>query len=278
MTIERAEDTRPAQPAEPRPPVALSKPLADIDQAWRMASALAQSSIIPNDLRNKASNVLVILMYGQELGFSPMQSLQSIYVVNNRPQMSGQAWIAKVREAGHRHFIACKHCDASPEQHAADSGHRYAADHDPTRCTVTIVRGDTGERHSETFTWADAERAKLAKKDTYLQHPKRMLLWRAVSNCATIICPEVAMGFGAELPDEGPAESTAQALAHAVDARTEAPADDVTDAEVVEPSEDDLAAADEEARKQVLAMQQQHLGEDDDSPLRYSAEEIAEGS
>lgn len=280
MTIDRTDNTPAVQQAAPKPPVALSKPLADIDQAWRMAQALAGSSIIPNDLRNKPSNVLVILMYGQELGFSPMQSLQSIYVVNNRPQMSGQAWIVKLREAGHRHFVKCKHCHEEPVKHPATAPgakltHSYEADHDRTRCTITIVRGDTGEPHSETFTMQDAEIAKLAKKDTYLQHPKRMLLWRAVSNAATIICPEVAMGFGAEVAEEELGPDLGQALAHVVDART-APAEteEVHDAEVV--TEEDLAAADEAARAEVLAMQQQFT--EPASPLEYSADEIAEGS
>jgi hypothetical protein len=101
-----------------------------------------------------------------------------------------------------------------------------------------------------------------------------MLLWRAVSNCATIICPEVAMGFGSELPEEVAATDTAHALAEVVDART-APAEaepvDVTDAEVVE---EDLAAADEAARAEVLNIQDEFTGD----PTTYTDEEIAEMS
>ncbi|WP_433465737.1 hypothetical protein [Spirillospora sp. CA-128828] len=257
MTIQPTNENQPAAPA--RPSVALARPVADLDQAWRLAQALAGSSILPNDLRGKAGNVLVILMYGQELGLSPMQSIQGIYVVNGRPQMSGQLWLAKVREAGHSVKVS---------------------DHTEKSCTVTITRGDTGEEHSETFTWADAERAKLAKKDIWLSYPKRMLMWRAVSHCATTICPEVAMGFGAEVPEaEAPAPEVA--LAHAVDARTAepAPADDgeVHDAEVIgEPSGEDLAKADEEARQEVLGIAAEHEGQGD--PLAYSADEIAEMS
>lgn len=247
MTIEPANNT----PAPVKAPVALSRPLADIDQAWRMATALAQSSLLPDALRNKASDVLVILMYGQELGFSPMQAIQAIYVVKGKPQLSGQAWIAKVREAGHKLVVS---------------------DHTEKSCTVTIIRGDTGEEHSETFTWQDAERAKLATSDTYLKYPKRMLLWRAVSNAATIACPEVAMGFGTEIPETS---DPAQSLASAVDARTEqAPADDpeVHDAEVVD--EEDLKAADEAARQEVMDLAAQHTGD----PLHYEDDEIREGS
>jgi hypothetical protein len=233
MTVETTSGNVPAvRQQAAKAPVALSRPLADIDQAWRMAQALSQSSLLPDPLRGKASDVLVILMYGQELGFSPMQAIQAIYVVKGKPQLSGQAWIAKVREARHRLEIS---------------------DHTVTSCTVTITRGDTGEQHTETFTMEDARTAKLASSDTYLKYPKRMLLWRAVSNCATVACPEVAMGYGTEVL-EGPETAPETALAQAVDARTPEPEPvDITDAEVV-----DNDAADEEARQQVLEMARQH--------------------
>ncbi len=251
MTIETTAQVQPV-----KAPVALARPVGDLDQAWRLASALAQSSILPNDLRGKAGNVLVILMYGQELGLSPMQAIQGIYVVNGRPQMSGQLWLAKVREAGHAVKVS---------------------DHSERSCTVTITRGDTGEVHSETFTWQDAERAKLAKKDIWQSYPKRMLMWRAVSHCATTICPEVAMGFGAEVPEDEPEPD--ESLARAVDARTEPnrpERDDVHEAEIVdEPSAEDLAKADEEARQEVLGLAAEHQA---GNPLGYSAEEIAEMS
>lgn len=287
MTVDTTNGAQVAvqQPTQPnRVHVPLGRPLADMDQAWRMAGMLSQSPLLPASLtknpKTTQANVALILLYGSELGLSPMQSVQEIYVVNNRPQMSGRLWIAKTREAGHRQFVACKSCDMAPEEHAktpGDGEHRFVPDHDATRCRVTIVRGDTGERHSELFTIADAEQAKLTGKDVWKSWPKRMLLWRAVSNCATIICPEVAMGFGAEDPEvanPGTHSDPAAALAAVVDART--PEDSgVVDAEVVDDE------ADEQARQELLEMQAAHVAEPDDedrNPLSYSPDEIAEMS
>ncbi len=74
----------------------------------------------------------------------------------------------------------------------------------------------------------------------------------------------------------------AEALAQAVDARTEPPTPaepaDIQDADIV-PNPDEQAAqeaADEQARQEVLAMQAEHTGETD--PLHYEPDEIAEGS
>lgn len=251
MTIERAENT-PAAPAAlavpQRKPIPLSRPLADADSAWRLAGLLAQSNLLPASLtknpKTTQGNVTLILLYGAELGLAPMQAIQSIYVVNGRPQMSGQLWLAKVREAGHK---------VEKLEHTAQ------------KCVVQITRGDTGESWTEEFTIQDAQRAKLDKKDVWVQYPKRMLLWRAVAHCATAICPEVALGFS-DADEVVEDESPEQALAHAVDARTTAPEtsptaeadEDVEDAELVD--EEALAAADEEARQQVLAMQAEHTG------------------
>lgn len=265
MTIERAENT-PAAPAIPqRKPIPLSRPLADADSAWRLAGLLAQSNLLPASLtknpKTTQGNVTLILLYGAELGLAPMQAIQSIYVVNGRPQMSGQLWLAKVREAGHK---------VEKLEHTAQ------------KCVVQITRGDTGESWTEEFTIQDAQRAKLDKKDVWVQYPKRMLLWRAVAHCATAICPEVALGFS-DANEDDEYDAAEQALARAVDARSTAPEtsptaetdEDVEDAEVID--EEALAAADEEARQQVLAMQDAHLA-DEDNPLHYSADEIAEGS
>ncbi|MGH3377921.1 MAG: hypothetical protein ACRDP6_24625 [Actinoallomurus sp.] len=236
MTIERADNNLPVQQ---KAPVVLSRPLTDIDQAWRMANALSKSSLLPDALRNKASDVLSMILYGQDLGLSPMQAIQGIYVVKGKPQMSAQTWIALTRRAGHRITVR---------------------EHTTEKCTVEITRGDTGESHAETFTIADAETARLTGKDSmYAKYPKRMLLARAVTNCCRFICPEIALGFGAEGEYEEPAASPEQSLARAVDARTPEPETvdgEVHDAEVVE----EPAQSDEEIRAEMLDLAEQHQG------------------
>ena len=201
----------------------------DLKTQMELAKTLAVSSLLPQALRGKPADVLVTVMYGRELGLSPMQSLQGIYVVNGRPSMSGQLWLAKVRQAGHRVKIE-----------ATDK-----------TATCTITRGDTGEEHTETFTFAEAERAKLTGKDVWKSWPKRMLTWRAVSNCATVVCPEVALGFEVtefvrdELEPERP--SLAQVAAERQQsAPASVPARDTVDAELVDPDEDEVRRTVEE--------------------------------
>lgn len=213
----------------PKAPVALGGPQTDIDKMFRLASAMAQSGLLPEKLRGKPSDVLVTVLYGQELGLAPMQAVQGIYVVNGRPTLAGQTWLSLARKHGHRVKV---------DEQSGES------------CTITMTRGDTGEQHTETYTIAQAKAANLTSKDTWKNHPQRMLMWRAVGHACTFLCPEIALGFSPDAEDETApsAPSLAEVAANRdkpiPEQRAQRPIQDVTDAEIVEesgPSADDLA-------------------------------------
>lgn len=176
-----------------RLPVNVAGPIQSLDEAYRLSQALALAGLMPTALRGKPSDVLAILLYGQDLGLSPMQAVSGIYVVEGRPSLAAQTWLALVRKAGHRVEVI---------EHSGDA------------CTVKVVRGDTGESHTATFTLADAVQAgrvQIREGKPYARsdkgkalpwelHTKQMLLARAVSMCCRFIAPEVAFGF--MVPDE----------------------------------------------------------------------------
>lgn len=218
-----------------------------LDQLMEVSRVMAVSTILPKALQGKPADVLITIMYGQELGMTPMQAILGIYVVNGRPGLSGQTWLARVRQAGHRVTVT---------------------DHTEKTCTVTITRGDTAEEHTETFTWADAERAKLTAKDVWKAWPKRMLLWRACTNCATVICPEVALGFemAEAMPDPAEKPNLAQVAAQRLDQPAERPGP--VDAEIV----DDDAEAEEVAAALAELDTEQGLLPDDPDLLAVDGE------
>lgn len=214
-------------------------PLKGLDEAYRLSQALAMAGLMPSHLRGKPSDVLAILLYGQEVGLAPMQAVQGIYVVNGRPTLAAQTWLALLRRAGHRAFVPCKRCGGSPEEHVpgrARADHAYESSHDERSCKVTIVRGDNGAMHTESFSLDDAKTAGLAAKDVWKSHPKRMTLARCVSNAARFLCPEVAMGFYAE--GEEFDETGDEVFVHTVEQAATAAAEQapVEDAHVVEES------------------------------------------
>lgn len=220
-----ANGTALARTEQPKPPVPLSGPIADLDSAYRYAVALAGADILPQDLRGKPSNVLTVLLYGQYLGIPPVIATQVISVVKGRPQLAGKFLMSKVRQAGHKPVV----------------------EHGDSKCTVTITRGDTGEVHSEEFTIENAVgaglctltsegkvRARSQKGEPlpWENYTRRMLMWRALGFCVDVICPEIKMGFGVEgeeytADNDTPAPTLAQAVAQRADREQQGqPADD----------------------------------------------------
>lgn len=245
-------DTTPNLPAEQRrAAVPLDQPLTNLAQAVELSVVLSQASILPDDLRGKGPNVLLVILYGQQLNIPAVVAIQTITVIKGRPVISGKLLLSKVREAGHKAYVPCAICFLSKQDHRG-ADHTYEADHDETHCTITIVRGDSGEEHSETFTLEDAAaaglvqikegkafaRSKQNEKLPWESWTKRMLLWRAAGFCADFICPEVRMGFAIEgemdnVPDDRP--TLAQVAAERQDKPAVVPpAPDVDDAEIAE--------------------------------------------
>ncbi len=206
--------------ARSKTPIPLDGPLANADQAWRLAQFFAAADIVPTDLRNKPANAFLVILYGQRLGLPPEIALSTVSVVKGKPRMAGQLLLAKVREAGHKPKIV----------------------HGEDECTVTITRDD-GDEHTETFTLAEAVAARLCSiKDgkpyarsqkgeplPWETYTKRMLQWRAVGVCVDVICPEVKMGFvvEGELDDIAPERPTlAQVAAQRMDKQAQEASED----------------------------------------------------
>lgn len=177
------------QPMQARRPVTLAGPQTDLDTAYRLAKNLAASNLIPQDLKGKPSDVLVILLYGQELGLAPMQALQVIDVMKGRPTLRANLWVALTRKAGHKARVV---------------------EETETSCTFRIVRSDDPEPHIVTYTLDDAKKAGLLGNSNYTKNPKAMLYARAASTCCRRACPEVALGFydEYELAEDEPQKPT----------------------------------------------------------------------
>lgn len=245
-------------------PVAIDRPLNGMDEAWRLAKNLAVASLMPQSLHGKPSDILALLMYGQDLGLSPMQAIQGIYVVKGHPQLSGVTWIALARRAGHK----VRMIESTAE-----------------RCTIQITRNDDPDYpHTETFTIDDAIKAALCRRDEktgkimsrsqkgdplpWEAYTQTMLRNRAISNAGKFACPEVATGFAIEgdwdsVPDSPvdvtqpemhrapiPAADLAAEVARA-EAEFNQPSPDIEDAVIIPdevgPTEEDIAAMNAEA-------------------------------
>lgn len=165
------------------------------EEMWALAGFMAKSYAIPKTYaelggkelpyENMRGNLFVGMQYGAEIGLPPMQSIQTIAIINGIPSLWGDGMMAVVRRSG--------------LMGSFDEGIDKGKEDDPTTWTAWCesTRADTGEKKRETFSWADAVRANLAGKrgDMYKLYPQRMLPARARSWCLRGLYQDVLKGL-----------------------------------------------------------------------------------
>lgn len=146
---------------------------------WRIACAIDKSGIKPAGCKD-AESVFIALAAGLEVGLSPMQSIQNVMVVNNRPALFGDAPLGLVMASG---LIA-------------DFSEKFEGEGDNLTAVCRSKRKGF-ESHSETrFSVADAKKAGLwGKGGPWSQYPKRMLQFRARGFNLRDTFPDVLKGF-----------------------------------------------------------------------------------
>ena len=156
---------------ETRPPIPLPRTL---DEMLTLAEIVMKSDLALGH-RTKES-VVIALQLGAELGFTPMQSLRNIAVIDGRPVPTADACVAAV--------TASAQCDYFREVETTDAYSTWE----------TKRRSDTQPRQF-TFTMDDARRAGLTHRDTWQAYPKRMLAARAKKYLAQDTYPDIIGGL-----------------------------------------------------------------------------------
>ena len=138
--------------------------LATMGEAMQFASMVAKSDFAPKDFKGKPESCLLAIQHGSEVGLSPMQSLQSIAVINGRPTIWGDAALALVQSSP-----ACEYVKEYIE-----------GDGDQAVAVCEVKRRGYPAATVSTFSMFDAKRAGLAgKSGPWTQYPARMLALRA---------------------------------------------------------------------------------------------------
>lgn len=152
--------------------VALVQP--DYESLWKLSQRVSNTPFVPSALRGKNEAVLACVLYGAELGLGPMQSLNSIHVIEGRTAMSPELMRAMVARHGHRIDVL---------------------ENSNTACEVEGTRADTGSTAKVRWTMEDAKMAGLAGKNNWKTYPRAMLLARATSELCRIVFPDVIAGL-----------------------------------------------------------------------------------
>lgn len=217
-----------------------SMELTTMDDIYRLAQTFAASGITPKTYGNNADKVFVGIIAGAEVGFAPMQALQSIAVINGMPSIWGDGALALVQASGLLEDI-----DESDDGNTA---------------TCTVRRVGRTKAVVQSFSMDDARAAGLLTKDgPWKTYPRRMRQMRARSWAIRDAFPDVLKGLHiaeeaqdipvAAAPSVGAQPLTAAMLAHQAGETIEQ-ADQVSDArDMVEDAEiEDIAEQQDDAQ------------------------------
>ena len=140
----------------------------------QVAETLAKSTLVPKNMQNKPSDILIAMELGNTLGIPYMQSLQDVAVINGRPTLYGDALLSVVQ--GHKDYEWIKEVCTD------------------VSATCTIKRRNH-EPHTTVFTKEDAQKSKLwGKQGPWLEYAKRMLQMRARGFCIRDIFADALRG------------------------------------------------------------------------------------
>jgi len=138
----------------------------------------------------QASQAIVKVLAGRELGFGPIASMTGVYVIQGRISLSANLLAAAIKRAEKYNFIVKQMTDEV--------------------CEIEYRERIDGKFESigvSKFTAADAKRAGTKNMDKY---PRNMLYARAMSNGARWYCPDVFGGpvytpeeLGANVDEDG---------------------------------------------------------------------------
>lgn len=144
------------------------------EMMWKVSQRVTNTPFVPKALQGKPEAVLACILYGAEMGIGPMQSLNSIHVIEGRAAMSPELMRAMVARHGHRIDVI---------------------ENSNTACEMKGVRNDTGGSATVRWTMEDAKLAGLAGKNNWKTYPRAMLMARCTSELCRILFPDIIAGL-----------------------------------------------------------------------------------
>lgn len=137
-----------------------------------MGEIFAKSGMFP-DIKS-ATQAVVKIMAGKELGMTPFQAMSSIYIVNGKLALTSNAMSSLVKKTKKYDYKVVKL--------------------DETECSIDFYSNEEKIGNS-TFTLKDAAKAGIVNKDVWKAYPKNMLFARALSNGARWYAPDSISGY-----------------------------------------------------------------------------------
>lgn len=162
---------------------------ADWNMMQAISQAVATGVTLPEAIRQRPADVLLLLLAGHDVGLKPTVALNKIHIIDGTPSMSAEVMRALVLDRGH----LIRPLETSPTKVVMYGRRKGWAKDEGITCEWTIERAQRVK-----FTkWVKGNKVEmtLADKDTYHNYPEAMLAARASSELCRLIFPDVLAGI-----------------------------------------------------------------------------------
>ena len=154
-----------------------------IDRAWKFASLLSESAIIPDTFRNNTASCLIALDMANRMHRNPMEVMQAMYIVHGKPGFSSSFLISLINSCGLFERLRFEYVGEPGKE---------------TRgCRAWTIEKRTGEKLvGPLITLKMARDEKwTANNKKWENMPDVMLSYRAASFFSRAYCPDLTGGF-----------------------------------------------------------------------------------
>jgi hypothetical protein len=156
--------------------------IALMTPAAELAKVVANTDFVPRAMRGNPAAIAAAILYGDEVGLGPMQSLAKIAVIDGRPTLAAETQRGLILAAGHE---------------------IWTEEATVSRVTVAGRRRESDVTERRTWTLDDARRAGLAARQNWKSYPRQMLHARASAELARAHFADVIGGLAATEELEG---------------------------------------------------------------------------
>lgn len=148
-----------------------------LDEIYKLSETILKSGLAPQGTKS-AEQVAVSILHGLEVGLPPLQAVQKVAVINQRPALWGDAVPALLWSKGFK------------------IEERFEGEGDNLTAVCVVTRPCGTYKIERTFSVEDAKRARLwGRQGPWSQYPNRMLQMRARSFAARDGASEVLCGL-----------------------------------------------------------------------------------
>ena len=155
----------------------------NIDRAWKFASLLSESAIIPDTFRKNPASCLIALDMANRMHRNPMEVMQAMYIVHGKPGFSSSFLISLINSCGLFERLRFEYVGEPGKESRG--------------CRAWTIEKKTGEKLIGPLITL-----RMAKDEKWFSNNKKwdnmpdvMLSYRAASFFSRAYCPDLTGGF-----------------------------------------------------------------------------------